>query len=139
MTEQHLMTEAHQGELMDGVHREFLMLLDRLGRADDAHELACADLLVSHCIEHFALEQQWMEETAMPGRELHVQDHEDLLSRLREAREAVAGGRSGAARAIVADLRGWFDRHGATRDEALAMQMQFAQHAKGRQGGPKVG
>ena len=53
----------------------------------DAHELACADLLVSHCIEHFALEQQWMEETAMPGRELHVQDHEDLLSRLRAARE----------------------------------------------------
>ncbi|KAF7597914.1 MAG: bacteriohemerythrin [Candidatus Dactylopiibacterium carminicum] len=129
MSDTGLMMHSHQGELMDGVHREFLDLLARLAVCKDAQELACADQLVAHCIEHFALEQRWMEETGMPGCEAHVQDHEDFLFRLRAARDAVAEGRVGAARALVEDLRTWFDRHGATWDEALAVQMQFAKRS----------
>ncbi|MDQ7989913.1 MAG: hemerythrin domain-containing protein [Candidatus Dactylopiibacterium sp.] len=117
-----------EGGRLDEMHQEFVALLNLLAAADDEEEAAFLKRLIAHCEMHFGQEELWMREVALPTREQHVRDHDDVLALLQHALDDVRRGQAGAGRDLVEPLGNWFERHGDTLDAALAFLMQAKLH-----------
>lgn len=123
---------------MDRAHKEFIDLANRLAEAADADELARLELLLSHCEDHFAQEQEWMLHSRLPAADNHQRDHEGVLALLSSARAELKAGQCGAGRDMAESLMAWFEQHAATMDAALALHMQQTQ-PRSQTGIPAVG
>ncbi len=106
---------------MDATHREFVEQLNALGEAADAAMLDLLDAFIAHTDAHFARENQWMTGTGYPMTHCHLEEHEGVLSIMREVRGMVADGRFELGRVLVRELAPWFTNHAATMDAALAL------------------
>jgi hemerythrin len=107
-------------EKMDATHREFVMQLNALGDAGDAALLAGLDAFIAHTVEHFEQENGWMENMEFPPIHCHKEEHEGVLSIMREVRSMVADGKFELGRVLVRELAPWFTNHAATMDAMLA-------------------
>ncbi len=105
---------------MDATHREFVEQLNALGEASDAAMLGLLDAFIAHTDAHFAQEGRWMNGTGFPTVQCHLEEHEGVLSIMREVRGMVAGGRFDLGRVLVRELAPWFTNHAATMDAFLA-------------------
>lgn len=105
---------------MDAVHEEFVVLVDALLHAADADVPAALASLVRHTQAHFDDEKLWMTETAFPGRECHVAEHEAVLRSLGGVSRRVDAGDLNAARRLARALADWFPGHAEYLDAALA-------------------
>lgn len=109
---------------MDETHREYVVLVTELARAEGQDELACFDRLIEHTQAHFDQENRWMEECAFPPIHCHEGEHTRVLASLREIRESIAKGARGTGRVAAGELEAWFANHAATMDAALAWHMR---------------
>lgn len=111
-------------EKMDSTHREFVDQLNALGEAGDAALLDGLDGFIAHTVEHFDQESRWMESMEFPPMHCHREEHEGVLSIMREVRGMVAEGKFELGRVLVRELAPWFTNHAATMDAMLAQFMQ---------------
>lgn len=118
---------------MDDAHQEFVTLTNILAASDDEDEARSLQQLLAHCEAHFGQEAHWMRECKLPSAENHLRDHEGVLSLLQSALSDVRAGLHGAGRELTESLGEWFQRHSASMDAALSMQMQLA--ARNKSGG----
>jgi hemerythrin len=108
---------------MDHTHAEFVQLVAEMEGAADAAFVAVFERFVTHAEAHFAQEKQWMEASAFPPRDCHVQEHERVLHALYEVRPVLLTGRIDMGRSLVQALREWFPNHADFMDAALAQWM----------------
>ena len=111
---------------MDEEHRDFVACLLALQSADpgDTAEVAARlDDFAAHARRHFAAEDAWMNETAFPPRQCHIDEHAAVLKSVDEVRALVAQGRTEHVPSLAAALADWFPRHAHHLDSALATWM----------------
>lgn len=123
---------------MDRAHKEFVALSNLLAEAGDAEELSRLDLVLAHCENHFAQEQEWMLLSQLPTAEAHQRDHDEVLALLQSAHADLQAGKHGRGRQVAELLAVWFEHHAATKDAALALHLQQSA-PKTQRGIPAVG
>lgn len=111
-------------EKMDETHREFVEQLNALGEVSDAAMLERLEAFIAHTEAHFARENRWMTDAGFPMIHCHLEEHEGVLSIMREVRGMVADGRFELGRVLVRELAPWFTNHAATMDTTLALFIQ---------------
>nr|WP_319516618.1 hemerythrin domain-containing protein [uncultured Cohaesibacter sp.] len=115
---------------MDSVHQEFTLIVNRLGETQDPSIFKSLFIqLLEHTQEHFALEDQLMEETVFEGFDDHREEHERVLKQMHYINEKVQAGNLDFGRAFVEDLPRWFDLHADTMDNALAVHLKASTEA----------
>ena len=118
---------------MDDIHQEFVDLISQLETADDAQLPALLQAMDVHLQHHFAEEDQWMNSTAFPPRDCHIDEHAAVLKSVAEVREKLAQGNVAICHDLVRALADWFPGHATHLDSALAHWM-----SKQRFGGKPV-
>ncbi|MEJ2453273.1 MAG: hemerythrin domain-containing protein [Candidatus Thiodiazotropha sp.] len=110
---------------MDGTHREFVDLVNRLGEADKAGFITLFAELHQHTKRHFEQEMRWMEDSAFPAIREHADEHRRVLGELDRFAQRVASGSIMMGKAYVTQqLPHWFDLHAKTMDSALANHLK---------------
>src|SRR5689334_12545411 len=69
---------------MDATHREFVELVAALLSAPDADLPRLLDAFADHAQHHFAEEREWMESTAFPATQCHIDEHEAVMKSVHE-------------------------------------------------------
>ena len=105
---------------MDAIHQEFVDLISQLETASDAQLPALLQAMEVHLQHHFAEEDQWMNSTAFPPRDCHIDEHAAVLKSVAEVREKLAQGDVAVCRSLIAALADWFPGHATHLDSALA-------------------
>lgn len=118
---------------MDAVHEEFVHCVAALQQASAAELPARLDELAEHAQRHFGDEDRWMEDTAFPARECHVNEHAAVMKSIQEVRQLLAQGNTEVCRGLATELARWFPAHADYLDSALAHWM-----CKQRLGGKPV-
>jgi hemerythrin len=108
---------------MDHIHEEFVVLVDTLLAATDEGVAAALAAVHVHSREHFASEDQWMQETDFPARECHTDEHAAVLQSMALVTRRVAEGDVEAGRHLGRALADWFPGHAVYLDSALAHWM----------------
>ena len=108
---------------IDHIHEEFVVLVDALLVATDERVAAALAAVHVHSCEHFASEDQWMQEPDFPARECHADEHAAVLQSMEVVTRRVAGGDFEAGRHLGRALADWFPGHAVYLDSALAHWM----------------
>ena len=115
---------------MDSTHREFVDCVAALQTAaDEQLEASLADF-EAHAVQHFAEEQQWMESSAFPATECHVDEHMKVLASVREVQDILRAtpARRQVARDLAQALVEWFPGHADYMDASLSHWMSQRAH-----------
>lgn len=113
-------------EAMDLTHREFVDQLNALVRLPDDRMAEAFARLVSHTVDHFGRENDWMQKYGYAGAEAHVSEHERVLKVMNAIADFIETGESRIGRMVARDLAGWFRQHARTMDASLAQVLQAA-------------
>jgi hemerythrin-like metal-binding protein len=110
--------------IVDQEHNAQLILLDALETAiRDDHEHAelyeAFQRLVEHTNLHFLSEQLSMREHAYGAYETHVEEHERLMTEIRDIHADLENANKTKPRDLIAALRRWLVVHMETMDLAL--------------------
>ena len=105
---------------MDAVHEEFVDLVGRMERADDAELPQLLEQFATHTRAHFEMEDHWMVESGFPPRECHIDEHAAVMRSVDDVRILLARGDHGVCRRLVQELIQWFPSHAHHLDSALA-------------------
>ena len=105
---------------MDDIHQEFVDIISQLETASDTQLPALLQAMEVHLQHHFAEEDQWMNSTAFPPRDCHIDEHAAVLKSVAEVREKLAQGDVAVCRSLIAALADWFPGHATHLDSALA-------------------
>ncbi|WP_367846844.1 bacteriohemerythrin [Rhodoferax sp. WC2427] len=120
-------------EPIDEVHEEFVDLVGQMQRADAASLPTLLDRFAEHLLGHFQMENRWMEETAFPPRQCHMDEHAAVMESVVAVQGLLAQGDIDTCRELVDQLAQWFPKHADQLDSALAHWM-----FKRRMGGKPV-
>lgn len=118
-----------QYEPMDETHKEFVSLCAALGQGAPEFFLQRLDALITHSVEHFEQENNWMVEHQFPPVGCHVNEHDTILEIMREVRRRVELGELDLADRLAEELPRWFEHHVDTMDNMLAKFMLSQQQA----------
>jgi hemerythrin len=118
---------------MDAVHQAFVDDVAAVQTAPDEHLPALMAKLIAHAQEHFAEEDQWMEQTQFPPRDCHIQEHAAVMKSMLEVQALLDQGHTAICRDLADELARWFPGHADYLDSALAAWM-----CKQRHGGKPV-
>lgn len=110
--------------LMDETHAEFVELLARVERSDDAQLLARWEALIAHTEQHFGMEDQWMAATRFASGNCHSTQHKVVLQVMREGAARAGEGDPKVLRMMAGELALWFPQHAQTMDAALALHLR---------------
>lgn len=108
---------------MDDTHREFVDVVAALLSCEDAAFCAHLEAFERHAEAHFREEDGWMEQTAFPPRECHVDEHAAVLKSVAQVLHVVRQGDVAEGRRLAAALADWFPGHAFHLDSALAHWM----------------
>ena len=111
-------------ERIDSTHREFVALVDAVGKAADDAMLVAIDALIAHTEAHFGQEQGWMAATAFPSTHCHLDEHAGVLGAIQEVRGYVSEGKFHVGQVLARELDTWFKQHAATMDSMLAQWLR---------------
>jgi len=111
-------------ERIDSTHREFVALVDAVGKAADDAMLVAIDALIAHTEAHFGQEQGWMAATAFPSTHCHLDEHAGVLGAIQEVRGYVSEGKYHVGQVLAQELDTWFKQHAATMDSMLAQWLR---------------
>ncbi len=109
---------------MDGTHREFVELLNRLGEAAEGDLLTRLNEFIAHTEAHFGQEETWMEAMQFPPLACHRTEHEGVLEIMREVRKRIAAGEPRYGQVLATAIAEWFPRHAQSMDAVLALYIQ---------------
>ncbi len=107
---------------MDSTHQEFVELYNLLATADADDFLARLDAFIAHTVDHFDMENGWMEQVNFPG--CHRAEHDRVLAVMRDVRARVENGDAFLGRRLVEELPVWFENHVGGMDAALAFHLE---------------
>ncbi len=111
-------------EAIDQTHMEFVALLADAEMADDEALLPKLQELITHTIDHFGREDQWMAATQFAPVNCHGMQHRVVLQTLDELmRRGRDDGELQLVRDILPELGKWFTQHAQTMDAALAAHL----------------
>lgn len=114
---------------MDETHREFVDCVRAVLDAPDDGVPAALEAFEAHAVRHFDEEREWMQGTAFPAADCHIDEHEAVLKSVREVRQALADGTPAElARDLARELVRWFPGHADYLDSALSQWMVKRQH-----------
>lgn len=114
---------------MDDTHREFVDCVAALQSAGDAELAQCLAAFEAHVVEHFEQERRWMEGTAFPAAQCHVDEHTAVLHSVHEVQELLRNGASGqVARDLARALADWFPGHADYMDASLSQWLIKRSH-----------
>lgn len=105
---------------MDDTHQEFVALVDAMLTVGDPDFPAALDAFARHAEDHFAQENRLMDQHDFPARGCHVDEHDKVLTSVREVRALVAAGDLEIGRELAQALMDWFPGHADYMDSALA-------------------
>ena len=108
---------------MDETHQEFVTLCAALSENKPETYLDRLDALISHSLDHFEQENQWMEENNFPPAACHRREHEAVLEVMTEVRRRVALGEADLGQSLAEEMPMWFEHHVDTMDNMLAQFM----------------
>ncbi len=108
---------------MDATHEEFVALCAALADPDLTTFVRRLDALISHSIDHFEQENNWMRQYEFPPAQCHLQEHEAVLDIMREVRRRFTLGETDLAKSLAEELPHWFENHVDTMDNMLARYM----------------
>lgn len=108
--------------VMDGVHHEFLAVLNRMAEAEGEGLIPAIDAFIAHTEDHFAQEERWMEATGFPPMHCHYNQHQGVLEVARDVRK-LAKNDPRYGRLLAEAVAQWFADHVATQDTWLAQFM----------------
>jgi hemerythrin len=80
--------------------------------------------LVNYTSYHFAHEEQLMERIGYPAYRQHIQEHENLRSRVQAIQDRLASGEITMTIEVMQFLRAWLDRHITTSDYRIGRYMK---------------
>ena len=110
--------------LMDDTHREFIDLLALVVNAADEDLLPAWKALIDHTDDHFAREDQWMQNTRFASGNCHSMQHKVILQVMRDGAQRGLHGELGVVRQMANELGIWFPQHAQTMDAALAIHLR---------------
>lgn len=111
-------------DAIDQTHVEFVELLGRAELAEDAQLLERLQDLITHTIDHFGREDQWMQATQFAPQNCHAMQHRVVLQTLDELmRRGREDGELQLVRDILPELGKWFSQHAQTMDAGLAVHL----------------
>ena len=111
--------------VIDTIHAEFVVLVNRLGNADPEEFATLFQELLAHTRAHFATEEELMRLTHFPGRREHLTEHGRVLGDMERFADRLAAGKTIFARAFVEDrVPDWFANHTRTLDSDLAQHLK---------------
>ena len=115
---------------MDATHRAFVDCVAALQTAADDELEARLAAFADHAVRHFAEEQQWMEGSAFPATECHVDEHMKVLASVREVQVILqtTPARRQVARDLAQALVDWFPGHADYMDASLSHWMSQRSH-----------
>ena len=106
---------------MDDTHREFVDIVGAMLQAPDEDLLGHLKALITHSVHHFSQEEGWMQKTSFPATECHTNEHNAVLTSMREVAEHIEnGGDPYEARRLATELARWFPGHTDYLDASLA-------------------
>lgn len=105
---------------IDACHAEFVDVLQRLQRAEDAQLPGLWEPLRAHLEEHFGAENQLMLDTDFPPRDCHIKEHAAVLQSVLDVETQMAQGDTSQCRPLLQALAEWFPAHTQHLDSALA-------------------
>ena len=109
---------------IDQTHREFVALLEATRAAKGPEFARLFTELLAHTRQHFAAEEQMMQDSACPILAEHRADHLRILGDMQRFSERAAAGRAAMARAWLDEsLPDWFNLHLRTMDAALVAHL----------------
>lgn len=118
---------GHNG--MDDTHREFVECVAALQTAGDTELADCLAAFEAHAVGHFEQERRWMEGTAFPAAQCHVDEHTAVLNSVHEVQELLRNGASGqVARDLARALADWFPGHADYMDASLSQWLIKRSH-----------
>ena len=113
---------------MDATHREFVAIVSELLRCADPEVEGRLEAFARHAQAHFEEEDGWMERTAFPPRDCHVDEHAAVLKSVYQVLEVVREGDFAEGRRLAAALADWFPGHAFHLDSALSQWMVKQNH-----------
>lgn len=115
---------------MDATHHEFVDCVAALQTASDADVSARLDDFARHAVAHFEQEKQWMESTAFPATDCHVEEHAAVLASVLEVQVILqdGAGRQQVVRDLAKALADWFPGHADYMDASLSHWMSQRSH-----------
>ena len=115
---------ALQHAELDATHEEFVALLGQTELAQDDQLIDRLQALFEHTVEHFAMEDDWMQASAFAPVNCHGMQHRVVIQTLEELlRRGREDGELGLVREILPELGKWFAQHAQTMDAALAWHL----------------
>lgn len=112
---------------MDQTHREFIDLLQDLGRtvqADATRVEAGLAELARHTVAHFEQEERWLRGVGFAADNCHAMQHRQVLQVLEDvARAWREEGNRTLIQVLVQELGNWFVAHAQTMDAGLVQLM----------------
>lgn len=106
---------------MDKTHREFVEIVGAMLTAPDKALPGYFQALIKHCEEHFSQEERLMNSTDFPATECHTNEHNAVLTSIREVAAYIEGGGEAIeARRLATELARWFPGHTDYLDASLA-------------------
>ena len=109
---------------MDDTHHEFVDLLATVVKASDADLLPAWQVLIDHTVDHFGMEDQWMQSTRFSSSNCHSMQHGVILQVMREGATRGHAGELGVVRQMAHELGIWFPQHAQSMDAALALHLR---------------
>lgn len=112
-------------ESMDGTHKEFVDLINRVDDIGDADFSSYFDELLEHTRRHFESELELMKSSRFLSLREHEDDHNRILAEMMQMQRFANRGMIKIPRAYIREkLPDWFGVHAASMDIALALHLK---------------
>lgn len=115
---------------MDDAHEEFVTVVKALAACDAVTALGCLQAVEDHLVAHFGTERTWMERTAYPAMDCHLDEHQKVLDSVQQVNQLAKIGQVGLrdVRRLAAALADWFPKHATYLDSALSTWISKRMH-----------
>ena len=115
---------------MDASHREFVDCVAAMQTADDAALAQRLEEFAAHAQQHFDQEKQWMQSTAFPATECHVEEHDAVMASVIEVQDILRSNpqRRQVVRDMAQALVDWFPGHADYMDASLSHWLSQRAH-----------
>lgn len=115
---------------IDAAHEEFVEVVTALSQCTESTSLESLQAVERHLLSHFELERQWMEKTAFPAAECHIDEHQRVLDTVQHmtALAAQDGVPVAEMKRLAQALIDWFPGHADYLDSALSAWINKKTH-----------